>query len=206
MKKHPQRKSAVPPVDLSGKRFGKWLVRKYAGSTRSKHMWLCRCDCGVQRQIPQSNLTAGRSTKCSQCHLYTHGMTGTRIHEAWRTIKKGGRLPKEWQDFDVFRKVVGDPPRTRSWLTRYDLTKPHSAENTVWANSTQLRRIRQQCKEKRVAHDKVLMRIRNAKSRDERNRCIVAARVAGYPISLIRLAAGVSRQRAYAILLNYSGN
>jgi hypothetical protein len=47
-----------PPADLTGMRFGKWTVLKYAGKKSSKRMWLCRCDCGVQKQVTASSRTS----------------------------------------------------------------------------------------------------------------------------------------------------
>jgi hypothetical protein len=51
MKKQPKTirkrtKRSNPPKDLTGKRFGKWVVLKYAGEKVNHRLWLCRCDCG----------------------------------------------------------------------------------------------------------------------------------------------------------------
>ena len=69
------RTRSKPPVDLTGRRFGKWMVLKYAGEKVRysngrgylTRLWLCRCDCGVKKQVPTSNLTKGLSTKCWRC-------------------------------------------------------------------------------------------------------------------------------------------
>ena len=50
----------------------------------------------------------------------------------WSSLRQSGQLPKEWQDFDAFRKAVGDPPDKKACLARYDRTKPHSVQNTFW--------------------------------------------------------------------------
>jgi hypothetical protein len=199
-----------PPADLTGMRFGKWTVLKYAGRKASKRMWFCRCDCGVQKQVPHHNLTRGHSKQCRRCCHTGHGMSSTKIYGVWVNLKRGGRLPKEWQDFDVFRKSVGDPPDTEAHLARYDRSKPHSSRNTFWMYPALLRndpgyrdylkQLRKKLREKRVAHEKLLIRIRNAKTRDERLRCMIAARKAGYTLQLIGLAAKVTTQRVHAIL------
>ena len=206
-----------PPADLTGRRFGKWMVLKYAGqkvhSYRgqrfSTRMWLCRCDCGVQKEVPHHNLTGGRSTKCLRCCHTRRGMSSTKLYERWRKLRQSGELPKEWQDIDAFRKAVGHPPDNKARLTRYDRTKPHSARNTFWmypallqndpALLDLLKQNRKKSMEERVAYDKTLMRIRNAESRDERNRCMVAAREAGYSLALIGIAARLTRQRVHMI-------
>jgi hypothetical protein len=204
-----------PPADLTGMRFGKWTVLKYAGQRIRCHggqrfstrMWLCRCDCGVQKEVPHYNLTGGLSKKCQQCCRTRHGMSSTKIYERWRRLRESGQLPKEWQDFDAFRKAIGDPPDKKAYLTRFDRTKPHSPRNTFWMypallqnDPALLQRLRKKLKEERVAHDKTLLRIRNAKSRDERNRCMIAARKAGYSCGLIGMAANVTTQRAQFIV------
>ena len=71
-------------------------------------MWLCRCDCGVQKQVTHHNLTGGRSKKCQPCRSTRHGVSSTKLYGAWWNLKRGGKLPKEWQDFDDFRNAVGE--------------------------------------------------------------------------------------------------
>jgi hypothetical protein len=140
-------------------------------------------------------------------------MASTKIYRVWRNLRQLGKLPKEWQDFDAFRKSVGDPPDEKACFTRYDYAKPHSPQNTFWMSPAllkdpafhdSLKQLRKKSREKRVAHEEPLMRIRNAKDRDERIRCIIAARKAGYTCELIGLAAKVTFQRVQQILLRES--
>ena len=37
--------------DLTGKRFGKLTVIRYAGTDCHGRLWLCQCDCGVQKIV-----------------------------------------------------------------------------------------------------------------------------------------------------------
>lgn len=205
-----------PSVDLTGRRFGKWTVLKYAGQEirycpeqkkSSPRMWLCRCDCGLQKQVPHYNLTKGLSTQCQRCCHTKHGMSFAKIYRAWDRLKQRGKLPKEWQSFVAFRQAVGDPPDKKACLARYDRTKPYSSENVFWMypaflqdDPCFLKRLRKKLREERVAHDKILMRIRNAKSRDQRNRFMIAARKAGYSLELIGMAAKLTRQGAHFIV------
>lgn len=55
-------------IDLTGKRFGRWTVLR-AGALRGSAtdrtlMWLCRCDCGIEREVNGNNLRRGASTSC----------------------------------------------------------------------------------------------------------------------------------------------
>ena len=204
-----------PPADLTGMRFGKWAVLKYAadkvryygGHRLFTRMWLCRCDCGVEKQVAHHNLTKGQSKQCQQCSRIRHGVSSTKLYRAWSYLKQSGKLPKEWQAFSVFRQAVGDAPDKAAYLTRYDLIKPHSSANTFWMSPALLhkdpsflKRLRKKKIEERVAHDKLLLRIRNAKSRDERIRCMTAARKAGYTFGLIGMAANVTAERVRIIV------
>jgi len=205
---HRARKYANAPADLTGMRFGKWLVLKDAGMRvyspggrrYLRHMWLCRCDCGTQQELYRGNLTGGRSTRCRRCRKVQHGVYHTQLYYAWTSMKRSRQLPREWREFDAFRKAVGEPPSSKAHLRRYDRTKPHSAENTLWATPAQLRQIRKKFNEESVVHHPVLMKIRNATSKDEMIRCMVAARKAGYSREMLGIAAGLTHQRVYQIL------
>jgi hypothetical protein len=52
-------------IDLSGQRFGKWLVQSFAGSTeRHQYKWNCVCDCGTVDEVFQQSLTRKASESC----------------------------------------------------------------------------------------------------------------------------------------------
>lgn len=59
---------SLPPKDLTGQKFGKWLAlgpapsKKYACGTKT--FWLCRCDCGIERAVSFDSLRAGKSSGC----------------------------------------------------------------------------------------------------------------------------------------------
>lgn len=55
---------------MIGKKFGKWLVLKalpkeFTIKTTSK--MLCRCDCGIEKEVDMISLKNNRSTKCKSC-------------------------------------------------------------------------------------------------------------------------------------------
>ena len=53
--------------DLTGKRFGQWIVLERHEPRDSQRMWLCRCDCGTEKEVAQRHLTKGKSTCCKEC-------------------------------------------------------------------------------------------------------------------------------------------
>lgn len=57
------------PLDLSGQRFGEWVVLHRADnagrSTSSR--WVCRCSCGQETEVLGESLRAGKSLRCFSC-------------------------------------------------------------------------------------------------------------------------------------------
>ena len=115
-----------------------------------------------------------------------------------------GKLPKEWQDFATFRKAVGDPPNGSARLARYYIAMPHGPGNTFWMSNKfapQVLQIRQKLSKQSILQHKVLRKIRTAKTKDEKKRCIIAARKAGFTYRLIGIAAGLTHQRVQQIIV-----
>lgn len=52
-------------ADITGQRFGRWVVQHYSHSIGYTHYWLCRCDCGTERAIARPNI--GRGSKSCGC-------------------------------------------------------------------------------------------------------------------------------------------
>jgi hypothetical protein len=52
--------------DLTGQRFGRWLVLRKAErhDNSRRRYWLCKCDCGVMREIRGSALETKQTTSC----------------------------------------------------------------------------------------------------------------------------------------------
>ena len=77
-------------IDMTGRRFGRWLVKSYAG----KQKWNCQCDCGTEKAVDGRSLRRGISNGCIKCHparssRKTHGEAKTRLHNIW--LKMRGR-------------------------------------------------------------------------------------------------------------------
>ena len=74
-------------LDLIGQKFGKLLVISYVGQNkRGKSIWLCKCDCGEEKQTLSYRLRNGSTISCGCSHT-KHGYL------------KGGRRPeyRVWQ-------------------------------------------------------------------------------------------------------------
>lgn len=52
-------------IDLTDQRFGRLVVRKEAGRDKgSRLLWLCECDCGIEKIISSWSLRCGRTSSC----------------------------------------------------------------------------------------------------------------------------------------------
>lgn len=58
-------KSCSKVKNIVGQRFGKWTVLAPC-KTGAKYKWLCRCDCGVEKQILSYMLRHGKSKSCGR--------------------------------------------------------------------------------------------------------------------------------------------
>lgn len=90
-------------MDLSGRRFGRWVVIEVSGTgtsiTDGNYRWKCRCDCGTERTVKSQNLIGGRSNSCGCLSrelagararelFTTHGQTRSRAFTIWAGMKK----------------------------------------------------------------------------------------------------------------------
>lgn len=91
--------------DLTGKRFGRWLVlNREINNCRGKAMWKCRCDCGSIRIIPSGNLIHKLSVSCG-CYRKenTHDMyyKGTKDISGNYFSSLRDRAPDRELEFDI---------------------------------------------------------------------------------------------------------
>lgn len=81
--------------DLTGQKFGYWTVIKKMPNKKNRIYWLCRCDCGTEREVISTQLICGKSTSCgckriqSLSRIFTkHGMTHSRLYEIYTSMLK----------------------------------------------------------------------------------------------------------------------
>ena len=156
----------------------------------------------------KSNLIAKLSTQCRQCSGEKRRKMRTKSYLLWYRLKRSRLLCEKWHNYEAFIKDIGDPPSNDARLWRYNNNKPHSPGNTYWLTfkeSPNRPQMRAYLKDQAIIGNKILIKIRKAKTRDEMIRCMVAARKAGHTFDLIGLAAGLSRQRVNIIINKHMG-
>lgn len=128
---------ALTRVDMAGRRFGRWLVLAIAGAVGDMHaMWLCRCDCGVERVVRGNRLRRGQSQSCGCLHrerasVRQRGRTGP-LNASWKGDRAG--------DSALHLRVVvarGRPRRCEhcGWddpETRYEWANVSGNYGNVW--------------------------------------------------------------------------
>ena len=51
-------------IDLSGQRFGKLLVLYRSSKIGEPIKFMCKCDCGKEKEIRGNDLRSGKTTSC----------------------------------------------------------------------------------------------------------------------------------------------
>lgn len=82
-------------INLTGQRFGKLVVIKESENIGKNSTWLCKCDCGITKNILSYNLTSGKSKSCGcvrglklKKFATTHGESKTRLYGIYKGMKQ----------------------------------------------------------------------------------------------------------------------
>lgn len=75
--------------DLTGKRFGRWVVVEKGAKRGRASTWRCRCDCGATRDVRTRGLRDGTSQSCGCLHLEVL-LRGTKPHVTWKKCRARG--------------------------------------------------------------------------------------------------------------------
>ena len=118
---------------------------------------VCRCTCGKETTVRQSNLLRGDTLSCGcQKARYisenraTHGMNGTYVYHVWQAMKKRCYYPKainyadyggrgitvcdRWKDsFENFYADMGNPPSEDHSIERENTNGNYEPGNCSWA-------------------------------------------------------------------------
>lgn len=102
-------------LKMIGKVFGKWMVLKRVQSLRHDK-WLCRCECGVERNVYGYSLEAGSSKGCHSCSNIKQGSALRRLYSTYKSnaIKRGHEWNLTLEQFAFLTKqncyYTGLPP------------------------------------------------------------------------------------------------
>lgn len=96
-------------IDLTGKRFHRWVVLKLVGRVQQSLVWLCRCDCGTQKNVHGSTLIGRQSRSCG-CWKREQ----TRVKNAKHGELRDGKISPEYRTW-VNAKARCENPNNRSY-------------------------------------------------------------------------------------------
>ncbi len=158
--------------NLIGKRFTNLEVKNFCGiNNRSRALWLCLCDCGIEKVVSSIHLLNGHTKSCgclrkktTSINFYHHGFSrsNNKTYIIWKRMHQrcndpndknyknyGGRgitICKRWKDFKNFIIDMGKCPGPKYSIDRIDNNKGYYKGNCRWATQ------KEQARNKRNNH------------------------------------------------------
>lgn len=139
-------------LDLTGKRFGRLLVRSRVG-TNTPVQWKCKCDCGKTTIVVSQRLREGQTKSCGCFHkevITKHGKHNSATYKVWENMLtrcrnpntpfykdyggRGIRVCKRWLAFSNFLADMGERPKGLT-LDRRNTNGHYCPSNCRWISS-----------------------------------------------------------------------
>lgn len=152
--------------NMTGQRFGRWLVLEFSHMRGKQAYWLCVCDCGTKKPVSGGSLRAGGTFSCSCSrrgkpiaakHGHTRGrwwgQPRTPEYVSWQAMiarceypkakryeRYGGRgitVCQRWREsFAAFLQDLGPRPEGTT-LNRIDNDGNYEPGNCQWVTPEQ---------------------------------------------------------------------
>ncbi len=152
-------------IDMTGATFGAWTVIRQGPHRLKRITWVCRCICGVIKNVEGVSLRDGDSRSCgcvaqenTRKRLTTHGMTGTPIFNIWKGMQSRCKNPntrsfphygergisvcERWITFEAFFEDMGPSWAPGLTIERDDNDKGYEPGNCRWVPKSEQSRNR----------------------------------------------------------------
>lgn len=140
--------------------FKRWTVLSFVGRDKDGGaIVLCRCCCGVSKNVRVASLISGKSTSCGclqkeivRARSTKHGKSRTRTYRIWQHILDrccnencaafkyyGGRgitVCERWTKFENFLEDMGECPPSKS-IDRIDNNDGYKKNNCRWTTQAE---------------------------------------------------------------------
>lgn len=143
-------------IGYENREFGRWTVLRFLRRTKFD-IWLCRCQCGTEREVRLETLVGGMSISCG-CYkkematkrLTRHGRSGTPEYWVWAAMiqrchnpnsvgyanygARGIHVCDRWRSsFANFFADMGSRPSPKLQIDRKKNELGYEPGNCVWA-------------------------------------------------------------------------